>query len=85
MAILGWLQFGGFLEEGGLLRAGEGGSVLGHFLEAVGVGLLAAVAGRLSSLSTASGLPRGRNHVSHVPRMCFTSWHPASTQPYFQI
>lgn len=54
LAILGWLQFGR-----GRIVQGWGGefSVLGHFLEAVGAGLLAAVAGRLSSLSAAYGLP----------------------------
>ena len=82
LATLGWLQF----ERGRILQ----GWVEGFLCWAIswkqwGMGLLAAMADRLSSLSTAYGLPRGRNHVSHVPCMCFTSWHTASTQSYFQI
>ena len=82
LATLGWLQFG----RGRIVQ----GWVEDFLCWAIswkqwGMGLLAAMAGRLSSLSTAYGLPRGRNHVSHVPCMCFTSWHTASTQSYFQI
>ena len=82
LATLGWLQFG----RGRIVQ----GWVEDFLCWAIswkqwGMGLLAAMAGRLSSLSTAYGQPRGRNHVSHVPCMCFTSWHTASTQSYFQI
>lgn len=82
LATLGWLQFG----IGRILPGwAEGFLCRAIFWERWGMGLLAAVAGRLSSLSTAYGLPRGRNHVSHAPCVCFTSWHAASTQSYFQI
>lgn len=54
----------------------------GHFpgLGSVGmeVGLAAMAQQSLKSERSVQGLPGGRNHVSHVPCVCATSWRAAS-------